>query len=73
MVVTPAEYVSERVTCIPEAAAAKRAGKLGGFLYNTSEKELEALLMKLFVGKVKNSQQINKLSPILNIYQNIYI
>lgn len=60
-VVSPAAYLQERVKCLPEVAAAQRAGMLGGFLYTPSDKELETVLTKLFSDRATNNGQLNYL------------
>src|SRR3989344_348838 len=59
-IVAPGVYIRSLEDCIPEAAAAKKAGVLKGFVYNPSNAELEALLMSSLSRLVTDKDTLQK-------------
>lgn len=55
------DYLDERSRCLPEADIARRAGKLGGFLYNPTDAQLEVIFRKMFSKIAKNPRELNSL------------
>lgn len=71
-IVSPQDYLNERIMCLPEVVESKNSGMLKGFIYQPSDEYLDTLLRGLFFGRVGDGQELQYLvQSIINSYKTI--